>query len=87
LDNLVAKHLITDPPTEDLQRVFDDALDATTDYVDGPNRNRDDTYNDDDLLSHEVRSIFQKELVPELEKLLKMPLKTRYPCTHSPVRA
>ena len=37
LDNLVAKHLITGPPTEDLQRVFDDALSATTDYVMGPN--------------------------------------------------
>jgi hypothetical protein len=30
---LLAKYLSTGPPTEELQRVFDDALDATTDYV------------------------------------------------------
>lgn len=36
---------------------------------------RDDTYNDDDLLSYEVHSIFPKKLAHELEKL-RMPLQT-----------
>jgi hypothetical protein len=34
-------------------------------------------YNDDDLQSYEVHSIFLKELAPELEKLLKRPVTVR----------
>ena len=57
--------------------MFDDTLDATTDYVMGLIETGDDTYNDDDLLSYEVHSIFLKELAPELEKFLKMPVTVR----------